>query len=80
MVARFADVGTVVTKGQELAAPILPRRRSRCAARRRRANAEAQFVNAHAEEARQRDLVQRNFTPQAQYELVERNRETAQAS
>ena len=44
------------------------------------ANAEAQFVNAEAEEARQRDLAQRNITPQAQFELIQRNRETAEAN
>src|SRR6185436_2705347 len=81
MVARFVDVGAVVTKGQELAAldpavQALAVRSAQAAV----VNAEAQFVNAQAEEARQHDLVQRNITPQAQYELVERNRETAQAS
>ena len=44
------------------------------------ANAEAQFVNAVAEEQRQRDLTQRNITPQAQFELIQRNRETADAN
>jgi membrane fusion protein, multidrug efflux system len=81
MVARFVDVGAVVTKGQELAAldpavQALAVRSAQAAV----ANAEAQFANAQAEQVRQHDLVQRNFTPQAQYELVERNRDTAQAS
>lgn len=81
MVARFVDVGSTVIKGQELAA--LDPAVQALAVRSAQAaviNAEAQFANAEAEDARQRDLVQRNFTPQAQYELVERNRDTAQAS
>src|SRR5580704_5779204 len=56
MVARFVDVGAVVT------------------------NAQAQFVNAQAEEGRQRDLAQRNIAPPAQFELIQRNRETAEAN
>ena len=44
------------------------------------ASAEAQFANAAAEEGRQRDLAQRNITPQAQFELIQRNRETAEAN
>jgi RND family efflux transporter MFP subunit len=81
MVARFVDVGSIVTKGQELAA--LDPAVQAIAVRSAQAavvNAEAQFANAQAEELRQRDLVQHNITPQAQYELAERNRETAQAS
>jgi len=81
MVTRSADVGSVVTKGQELAAldpaaQVLGVRNAEAAA----ASAQAQFGNAEAEEARQRDLVQRNFTPQAQFELIQRNRETAEAN
>ena len=81
MVARFVDVGAVVKKGQELAAldpaaQVLGVRSAEAAV----ANAEAQFVNAEAEEARQRDLVQRNFTPQAQFDLIQRNRETTAAN
>ena len=81
MVARFVDVGSVVTKGQELAAldpavQALAVRSTQAAV----ANAEAQLINAQAEETRQRDLVQHNITPQAQYEITQRNRDTAQAS
>jgi RND family efflux transporter MFP subunit len=81
MVARFVDVGSVVKKGEELAAldPALQEagvRNARAAV----ANAQAQYNNAEAEEVRQRDLVQRNYTPPAEFELVERNRQTAGAN
>jgi RND family efflux transporter MFP subunit len=81
MVARFVDVGSIVTKGQELAAldPAVQALSVR-SAEATVANAEAQFVNAEAEEGRQRDLAQRNITPQAQFELIQRNRETAEAN
>ena len=81
MVARFVDVGSIVTKGQELAAldPAVQALAVR-SAEATVANAEAQFVNAVAEEQRQRDLTQRNITPQAQFELIQRNRETADAN
>ena len=81
MVARFVDVGAVVTKGQEIAAvdPAVQALAVR-SAEASLANAEAQFANAQAEEARQRDLVQRNITPQAQYDLTRRNLETTTAN
>ena len=81
MVARFVDVGSIVTKGQELAAldPAVQALSVR-SAEATVASAEAQFVNAEAEETRQRDLAQRNITPQAQFELIQRNRETAEAN
>ena len=81
MVARFVDVGAVVTKDQELAAldPAVQALAVR-SAEATVANAEAQFANAAAEEGRQRDLAQRNITPQAQFELIQRNRETAEAN
>jgi RND family efflux transporter MFP subunit len=44
------------------------------------ANAQAQYNNAEAEELRQHDLVERNYTPPAEFELVERNRQTADAN
>jgi membrane fusion protein, multidrug efflux system len=81
MVARFVDVGAVVTRDQELAAldPAVQALAVR-SAEATVANAEAQFVNAAAEEGRQRDLAQRNITPPAQFELIQRNRETAEAN
>jgi RND family efflux transporter MFP subunit len=81
MVARFVDVGSIVTKDQELAAldPAVQALAVR-SAEATVANAGAQFVNAEAEEGRQRDLAQRNITPQAQFELIQRNRETAEAN
>ncbi len=81
MVARFVDVGSIVQKGQELAAldPAVQALAVR-SAEATVANAEAQFVNAEAEEARQRDLALRNITPQAQFELMQRNRETTEAN
>lgn len=81
MVARFVEVGAIVTKGQELAAldPAVQALAVR-GAEASVANAEAQYANAEAEEARQYDLVLRNITPQAQFDLIKRNRETAEAS
>ena len=81
MVARFVDVGAVVTKDQELAAldPAVQTLAVR-SAEATVANAEAQFANAEAEEGRQRDLAQHNITPPAQFELIQRNRETAEAN
>ena len=81
MVARFVDVGSIVRKGQELAAldPAVQALAVR-SAEATVANAEAQFVNAEAEETRQRDLALRNITPQAQFELMQRNRETTEAN
>ncbi|MBV8412613.1 MAG: efflux RND transporter periplasmic adaptor subunit [Alphaproteobacteria bacterium] len=81
MVARFVDIGSVVKKGEELAAldPAVQEAGVR-SARAAVANAQAQYNNAEAEEGRQRDLVQRNYTPPADFELVERNRDTADAN
>jgi RND family efflux transporter MFP subunit len=81
MVARFVGVGSIVQKGQGLAAldpalQVAGVRNAEAAV----ASAEAQFANAAAEETRQRDLLQRNFTPPAAFELVQRNRETAAAN
>lgn len=81
MVARFVDVGAVVKQGDALAAldpavqSLLVRNAQAVVA-----GAEGQYVNARAEERRQRPLVERNFTPQAQFELVVQNRETAAAN
>lgn len=81
MVARAVDVGATVREGDELAVldpsvqAILLRNAEASVA-----SAEAQLVNATAEEARQRPLVERNITPQAQFDLVVQNRETAAAS
>jgi membrane fusion protein, multidrug efflux system len=81
MVARFVDVGAVVKKGGEIAVldPAVQTLAVR-SAEASLANAEAQFVNAQAEEARLKDLVQRNIIPQAQYDLSRRNFETSQAN
>lgn len=81
MVARFVDVGSVVAKGEEIAAldPAIQTQQVR-SAEASLANAEAQFANAQAEEARQKDLVQRNIIPQSQYDLTRRNLETTSAN
>jgi RND family efflux transporter MFP subunit len=81
MVARFVDVGATVARDQELAAldPAVQTLAVR-SAEATVANAQAQFVNAEAEEGRQRDLALRNITPPAQFELIQRNRETAEAN
>jgi len=81
MVARFVDFGDVVTKGQELAAldPATQELGVR-SAEASVANAQAQYNNAAAEAARQRDLALRNITPMAEFELIERNRDTAEAN
>lgn len=81
MVARFVDVGSVLKKGGEIAVldPAVQTLAVR-SAEASLANAEAQFVNAQAEEARLKDLVQRNIIPQAQYDLSRRNFETSQAN
>jgi RND family efflux transporter MFP subunit len=81
MVARFVDVGAVVTKGQELAAlDPAPQELGVRSAEASVANAQAQYSNAAAEAARQRDLALRNITPLAEFELIERNRDTAEAN
>ena len=81
MVARFVDVGAIVKKGDEIAAldpavQLLLVRNAEAVL----ANAEAQYVNAEAEEKRQRPLVERNITPQAQFDLIVQNRDTAAAA
>ena len=82
MVARFVDVGSIVTKGQELAAldpavQALSVRNAEAAV----ANAEAQFVNAEAEERRQRDArPAQHHAARPSSTLIQRNRETAEAN
>ncbi len=81
MVARFAEVGAFVKKDEELAAldpalQLIQVRNAEAAV----ANAEAQFANARAEEQRQKPLVERNITPQATFDLLVQNRETAEAN
>lgn len=81
MVARFVDVGAIVRKGDDIATLdpsvqlILVRNAEAVLA-----NAEAQYANAEAEEKRQRPLVERNITPQAQFDLIVQNRDTAAAN
>lgn len=81
MVARFAEIGAFVKKDEELAAldPALQLIQVRNA-QASVANAEAQFANARAEEQRQKPLVERNITPQATFDLLVQNRETAEAN
>jgi membrane fusion protein, multidrug efflux system len=81
MVSRPVNVGSIVKQGQELAAAdpavqVQLVRNAEAAV----ASAEAQLANASAEEARQRPLVERNITPQAQFDSVVQARETAGAS
>ncbi len=81
MVARFVDVGAIVKKGDDIATIdpsvqlILVRNAEAVLA-----NAEAQYANAEAEEKRQRPLVERNITPQAQFDVIVQNRDTAAAN
>ena len=81
MLSRAVDIGATVQQGDELAAidpsmqSILVRNAEAAAA-----SAEAQFANASAEEARQRPLAERNITPQATFDLVVQNRQTAASS
>jgi RND family efflux transporter MFP subunit len=81
MVARFVDIGSVVKQGDQLAV-LDPALQSLLVRNAEAAvyGAEAQLANAEAEEARQRPLVERNITPQAQFDLVLQNRETAAAN
>ncbi|HYD07524.1 MAG TPA: efflux RND transporter periplasmic adaptor subunit [Reyranella sp.] len=81
MVSRPVNIGSIVKKGGELAAidpavQLLLVRNTQAAV----ASAEAQLVNAIAEEARQRPLVERNITPPAQFDAVVQSREAAEAS
>lgn len=81
MVARPVNVGSAVKQGDELASldpavqAILVRNEEAAVS-----GAKAQLTNAQAEEARQRPLVERNITPQAQFDLIVQNRETAAAN
>lgn len=81
MVSRAVDVGAIVQQGDELAAvdpavqSILVRNAEAAVA-----SAEAQLANATAEEARQRPLAERNITPQAAFEMLVQNRQTAAAN
>lgn len=81
MVARFVEVGAIVKKGDDIASLdpavqlILVRNAEAVLA-----NAEAQYANAEAEEKRQRPLVERNITPQAQFDLIVQSRDTAAAN
>jgi RND family efflux transporter MFP subunit len=81
MVAKFVGVGAIVNKGDDIAAldpavQLLLVRNAEAVL----ANAEAQFANADAEEKRLRPLVERNITPQAQFDLVVQNRDTSAAN
>jgi RND family efflux transporter MFP subunit len=81
MVARFVDIGDVVKKGDDLAAldpatEVLSVRGAQASV----VSAEAQSANAQAEESRQRELVGRNITPQAQFDLIVKSRDTAHAN
>jgi len=81
MVSRPVNVGSIVKPGDELAAvdpavQIQLVRNAEAAV----SSAEAQLVNAIAEEARQRPLVERNITPQAQFDVLVQSREAAEAN
>jgi RND family efflux transporter MFP subunit len=77
----FRIIGAIVKKGDEIAAldpaaQLLLVRNAEAGL----ANAEAQYVNAEADEKRQRPLVERNITPQAQFDLIVQNRDTTAAA
>jgi RND family efflux transporter MFP subunit len=81
MVARFVDFGSVVKTGDELAVldpavQILLVRNAEAAVY----SAHAQLATAQAEEERQRPLLARNITPQAQFDVVTQSRESAAAN
>jgi RND family efflux transporter MFP subunit len=81
MVSRPVNIGSIVQKDDELATAdpavqIQLVRNAEAAV----ASAEAQLVNASAEEARQRPLAERNITPQAQFDSLVQARETANAN
>lgn len=81
MVARPVEVGQVVAKGQEIATlDPAPQSLAVRSAEASVASATAQFANAQAEAARQKDLAQRSIVPQAQYDLTQRDLETADAN
>ena len=81
VVSRPVSVGSIVSQGDELASidpsvqAILVRNTEAAVA-----SAEAQLINARGEEARQRPLVERNITPQAQFDAVVQSREAAEAN
>jgi RND family efflux transporter MFP subunit len=81
MLTRAVDIGAIVHEGDELAVldpsvqTILVRNAEASVA-----SATAQLANATSEEARQRPLAERNITPQAQFDMVVQNRETAAAT
>jgi RND family efflux transporter MFP subunit len=81
MVSRPVNVGSIVQPGDELAAtdPAVQTQLVRNA-EAAVASAEAQLVNAIAEEARQRPLVERNITPQAQFDSLVQSREAAEGN
>jgi len=81
MVARFVDIGSVVKQGDQLAV-LDPALQSLLVRNAEAAvyGAEAQLANAQAEEERQRPLVERNITPQAQFDVIVQGRETAAAN
>jgi RND family efflux transporter MFP subunit len=81
MAARFVNVGDIVQRNDEIAAidpalQLIQVRNAEAAV----ASAEAQLANTQAEESRQRPLVERNITPQAQFDLIVQNRESAAAN
>lgn len=80
MVSRPVNIGSVVKEGDELgsidpAVQVQLLRNAEAAV----ASAEAQLANIASEEARQRPLVERNITPQAQFDTVVQSREAAAA-
>lgn len=81
IIARDVNVGDLVVKAQQLAA--LDPTALEFAVRSVQAdlsNAQAQFANATAIEARQHILLEQNITSLAQYELAQQAREAAAAS
>ena len=81
LIARDVETGESVMAGDRLAAldPAVQTIAVRSAAAAVD-NAQAVLVNAAAEEARQRVLVDRNVTPQAQFDVIRQNRDTAAAN
>jgi membrane fusion protein, multidrug efflux system len=80
LVARDVNIGDLVKAGTRLAAldPAVQTVAVR-SAEASVANAQAQVANATAAETRQRELLERNVATQAQFELAQKNRETATA-
>jgi RND family efflux transporter MFP subunit len=81
LVARDVSVGDLVKKGSRLAAldPAVQEIAVR-SVEAAVANAQAQLTNAIATEGRQRNLLERNVTTAAQFEIAQKNRETAAAT